>query len=217
MIEWLLSDEGAQARKETIWHFVPIMSPDGVACGWHRTNAQGVDMNRSYYFGGAAKEQGHEPYIFQKDMEALMASECPLTTVWSMHVGGGSGARAGSDEYLDKTIGPLDKLAQLLRKGDPEYKYMERSLTDPNRGGSIKRPAGDKRPKDFKWDPSKSTGKGPQRGDTWSGGPWTQFRITAVLVECGASSTKKESMTTGEIIIKALSEYYKGERPPFPQ
>ena len=146
-----------------------------------------------------------------------MASECPLTTVWSMHVGGGSGARVGYDEYLDKTLGPIEKLNQLIRDQDPQYKYIERGLTDPNRGGSFRRPAGDKRPKDYKWDPSKSTGKTPQRGDTWSGGPWTQFKITAAIVECGISSPKEESMKTGQIIIKAMSDYYKGERPPFPQ
>ena len=109
-------------------------------------------------------------------------------------------------------------MLELLRKADPEHKYLERALSDTSRSGSIKRSEGDKRPKDYKWDPSKSPSK-PQnspKGDTWSGGPGTQFQNTTVLVECGMDASKKESLTTGAIRIKAVSEYYKGERPPFP-
>lgn len=48
MVDWLLSDKGADCRKRTICHVVPMTSPDGPSNGWYRVNAQGVDMNRSY-------------------------------------------------------------------------------------------------------------------------------------------------------------------------
>jgi murein tripeptide amidase MpaA len=48
MIDWLLSEAGSDARRRFLCHFILMMSPDGIAAGWHRTNRQGIDMNRSY-------------------------------------------------------------------------------------------------------------------------------------------------------------------------
>jgi murein tripeptide amidase MpaA len=86
MVNWLLSDEAAEHRKRSIWHFTLMMNPDGVAHGWCRVNKQGVDMNRSYRVRGADESaQCHEAYIFQRDFEELMRSESPVTASWSMH------------------------------------------------------------------------------------------------------------------------------------
>jgi len=82
-MNWLLSEEGKSLRERSICHFVLMMSPDAPHNGWYRVNAQGVDMNRSYSPGGSDSiNQAHEAYIFQSDLEEIMASESPVTTLW---------------------------------------------------------------------------------------------------------------------------------------
>ncbi|MGV8093895.1 MAG: M14 family zinc carboxypeptidase [Mangrovibacterium sp.] len=90
MIEWLLSDQGDDFRRRSICHFILMMSPDAPHKGWYRVNGQGIDMNRSYSPGGVDKDkQAHEAYIFQKDLELIMTSESPVTTLWGMHTWAG--------------------------------------------------------------------------------------------------------------------------------
>ena len=90
MIEWLFSDAAAEARRRTICHFTLMMSPDSARHGWYRTNAEGFDMNRTYRVEGADRnQQAHEAYVFQSDFEALMRSDAPVTTTWSMHTWAG--------------------------------------------------------------------------------------------------------------------------------
>jgi hypothetical protein len=44
-VDWLLSEQGDDARRRSICHFVPITSPDGPSNGWYRVNAQGVSSS----------------------------------------------------------------------------------------------------------------------------------------------------------------------------
>lgn len=86
MINWLLSEEAAEVRERNLFHFAVMMNPDGPANGWPRTNAEGVDMNRTYRVCGADKTaQTHEGYVFQKDLEDLMDSDESITSMWNMH------------------------------------------------------------------------------------------------------------------------------------
>ncbi|MBD3266928.1 hypothetical protein GF373_09685, partial [bacterium] len=90
MIEWLLSKDAQYDRKRTICHFVLMMSPDAPSHGWYRVNAEGMDMNRSYFAGGSdPNKQVHEAYIGQKDLEQIMQSQSPADTIWSIHTWGG--------------------------------------------------------------------------------------------------------------------------------
>jgi hypothetical protein len=185
MIQWLLSDRGADCRRRSICHFILMLSPDGPSQGWYRVNAQGVDMNRSYRVEGAdPKSQAHEACLAQKDLEALMASPAPVTDVWSMHTWGGlvdpiltPGPEIGT------ALGPKEQFREILAKHDRHHLVKPLSFR-PDQGAT-----------------------------TWSAGPGRQFKISAVLCEgAGAIFTKQENLDSGEAIIAAIAEYYHGLR-----
>jgi hypothetical protein len=185
MIDWLLSDAGADLRRRSICYFILIMSPDAPSQGWYRVNAQGVDMNRSYRIAGADSTlQAHEAYVFQKDLEQLMASGSPIADAWSMHTWSGNvdpmlfpGPEVGS------CLGPKELLDELLAKHDP--RKLVRPLHFPK-----------------------------MEGDTmWSSGPHRQFGMTTVLCEgAGNILTERDNRDSGVVIIKALNQYYRGLR-----
>jgi len=186
MVDWLLSDDGTDCRKRSICHVVPMTSPDGPSNGWYRVNAQGVDMNRSYFATGADSEkQAHEAYVVQKDLEKLMASEAPVTDVWSMHTWGGPvepilllGPEIGS------AIGPWEGFKEILIKNDPK-KLVE---------------------------PLKAKEK-PDGGNQWNAGPHIQFGITNVLCEgSGDWTSKQDCLDAGAVLMKSSAEYYKGTK-----
>ncbi len=185
MIQWLLSDAAKEDRKRSICHFVLMMSPDAPSKGWYRVNAEGVDMNRSYFVRGADPEkQAHEAYLCQKDLENLMASDAPVTDVWSMHTWGGivepiiiPGPEIGS------SVGEWEELKETMEKIDTE------NLIEPLKANT--------------------DGGNPTY---WTHGPNQQFGVTAVLCEgAGAIYTKQENMESGVVIIKSLMKYYSGK------
>lgn len=184
MIRWLLGPEAREFLERGIYHFVIMMSPDAPSKGWYRVNAQGVDMNRSYRAEGSDPSQAHEAYLCQKDLEGLMASEAPPTTVWSMHTWGGivepilqPGPEFGG------ALGSWEGLRDAIMRNDPT--------------GLIK--------------PLK-TGKGDQ-GSYWTTGPHIQFGVSAVLCEgAGAIYTQHENLASGVALIRGISEFYRGTR-----
>ncbi len=185
MIQWLLSDRGAECRRRSICHFILMMSPDAPSKGWYRVNRQGVDMNRSYRVEGAdAQSQAHEAYVAQKDLEGLMASSAPVTDIWSMHTWGGMVdpiLTAGPE--IGAVLGPKEQFREILGKQDPNRLIKPLQFSE-DRGGT-----------------------------TWSGGPGQQFKITAVLCEgAGAIFTKEQNIESGECLIRAIAEYYSGTR-----
>jgi hypothetical protein len=191
MIEWLLSDRGSDLRKRSICHFVIMMSPDAPHHGWYRVNAQGVDMNRSYFPRGADREkQAHEAYVFQHDLESIMKSESPVTTLWGNHTAQGPvipmlypGAEIG------KTIGPWTEWRDILQSIAPA------DLIAP----MVLQPA-------------------PQYGGvSWEYGPHAQFGVTGVLCESGGSLfTKEENQRSGSLLIESLARYYRGTKDQGP-
>jgi len=187
MVKWLLSDGGADCRRRSICHFVPISSPDGPSNGWYRVNAQGVDMNRSYFASGAdRKNQAHEAYIIQKDLEELMASESPVADVWSMHTWGGPvepiltpGPEMGT------TLGVWEQLKEIMLENDPEEQLVEALKVRADGGGT----------------------------NTWSGGPYKQFGVTSVLCEgAGTWQSKQRDLDAGAVLMKSIAEYYRATR-----
>lgn len=62
-IDWLLgpSTEAAAFRRRFVLHVLPNANPDGVANGFVRTNAAGVDINRNYDVHGPSEHE--EPCI----------------------------------------------------------------------------------------------------------------------------------------------------------
>lgn len=189
MIEWLLSDEAADFRKRSVSHFVLMMSPDAPSNGWYRVNAEGVDMNRSYRPDGASRsEQAHEAYLWQKDLEELMASDAPVTTIWAMHTWQGLVEpliRPGP-EMEDEELGDWTAFKQIIQAKD--------------RQGLIE-------PLDIR------TGDPSYGSVSWAAGPHKQFGITAVLCEGGGNLfTKQENRDTGVVLLKSIAEYYTGRR-----
>ncbi len=183
MIEWLLSDAGADCRRRSINHFILIMYPDGPSHGWYRVGLQGVDGNRSYAVNGADKQkQPHEAYIVQKDLEMLMASETPVTDLWSMHTWGGVvepimlvGPEMGT------TLPAWTGLKEMIRQNDPDRLVKPLAIREK-----------------------------PDNTTHWNNGPHVQFGITTVLCEgAGSITTKEKNMASGVVLMKSLAQYYK--------
>lgn len=187
LVEWLLSDAGKDTRERMIFHVVPFLSPDAPSQGWYRVNAQGIDMNRSYFAEGANPEkQAHEAYLVQKDLEALMASDAPVTSVWSMHTWGGMVeplVRPGPE--FGTAVGSVAAFEAILDRLDPAGLIIPLQPRDKDANPTY-----------------------------WSGGPHVQFGISGFLCEgAGAIYTKEENKETGRIIAQSLSEFYGGTRP----
>jgi zinc carboxypeptidase len=188
MVNWLLSNAGQDALQRSICHFVIMMSPDAPSRGWYRVNAQGFDMNRTYMREGANKEtQAHEAFIGQSDLEALMASEAPPTTAWSIHTWGGTvDPRIIPGPELGKAVGSWTKFAALMDQKDPEGLVKEMEL----------------------WPCKKD------KGNQWTEGTHLQFGITSVLCEgAGTLYTKKENVDSGVVLMKTIAAHYKGLKP----
>jgi hypothetical protein len=183
MIDWLLSDEGADCRRRMICHFVPMMSPDAPSKGWYRVNAEGVDMNRSYCPSGSdEKTQAHEAYVCQRDLEMLMNGPLFPVSVWSMHTWQGrvEPIILCGREMRERLS--WEKLRDLLEQFDSD------DLIKPLTVGELK------------------------DADTlqWYAGPHVQFGVTGVLCEgAGDIDTIQKNRESGETLIKAISEYYR--------
>lgn len=188
LVEWLLSDAAADVRARQIVHVVLMMSPDAPSHGWYRVNAQGVDMNRSYRPTGADQAaQAHEAYIWQRDLETLMASEAPVTTVWAIHTWPG---------IVEPRITPGPEFGA---DGLGSWEDLRETMLRTDRLGLI--------------EPLTRTA-GPQYGNTsWTDGPHAQFGVTTVLCEGGAVlQTRQLNEASGAAIIEALGSFYRGLR-----
>lgn len=185
-MNWLLSEKGKSLRERSICHFVLMMSPDAPHNGWYRVNAQGVDMNRSYSPSGSDKiNQAHEAYIFQSDLEEIMASESPVTTLWGHHTWGG-------------IVEPLLYLVEDNRL--PPWTEWKSILLELDKDGLIK-------PLAIR-EPSATYG-----ATTWESGPHMHFNISSILCEgAGALYTKEENIKSGEILIESIDKYYKDSK-----
>ncbi|MEX2402785.1 MAG: M14 family zinc carboxypeptidase [Balneolales bacterium] len=184
MVDWILSEEGAEYRQNNVSHFIFYMSPDASTHGWYRVNEDGVDMNRSYRAEGSSREeQTHEAYMWQKDLEELMASEVPVTSIWAMHTWQGIVEpllRTGPE--MGSTLGPWTEFRDAITQNDPDTLIKTLVARGELEGyGAV----------------------------SWSDGPHEQFGITAILCEGGGSFyTKEENITSGEILIKSIADYY---------
>ncbi len=191
LVDWLLSDEAADVRARQIVHVVMMMSPDAPSHGWYRVNAQGVDMNRSYRAEGADPEaQAHEAYLWQRDLENLMRSEAPVTTIWAIHTWPGIvEPRISPGPEFGSALGTWETLRDVLAKTDRLGLVEPLTLAGPSQYG----------------------------GTSWTDGPHRQFGITAVLCEGGAVlQTRQLNEASGATIIKALGTFYTGLKPATP-
>jgi hypothetical protein len=186
MMDWLLSEAGADCRRRSICHFVLMMSPDGPSHGWYRNNAQGIDMNRSYLPEGSdPARQPHEAYLAQKDLEQLMASEAPVTINWSMHTWGG---------IVEPIIYPGPEMQGELGS----WEKLRDIIENHNKPNLIK---------------TLRMSEGSTLASSWGNAPKRQFGITSVLCEgSGGIYTKAENLKSGEILMQSLAAYYKGTR-----
>ena len=184
-IEWLLSERGRDMRQHSICHFILMMSPDAPSKGWYRVNAQGVDMNRSYFPDGAdKKEQAHEPYIFQRDLEMIMESESPVNTLWGHHTWGGI-VEPLLYYVEDDRVDHWTEWRDIIQKLDSENLIKPLNIEGVPGYGAV----------------------------SWEAGPHKQFGINTILCEgAGALYTKKENKESGRILIESLSKYYAGTK-----
>lgn len=183
MIEWLLGDEAAEARKRHIGHFVVMMNVDGPSSGFARVNAQGFDMNRGYSSTGADSEkQPKESYVVQKDMEQIHA-KTPLTTTWSMHTW------AGPKVDLLVRPGPQMQEGELGSWKDFQAIVFENS-------------------KNGQFNPFQHLTGEPSLTH-WCSGTHVQFGCSAFCCEgCGEMRTIEENKQVGETLMKSLAEFF---------
>lgn len=180
-INWLLSNAGDNMRENSICHFVLMMSPDAPHHGWYRVNAEGVDMNRSYFVEGAdSVNQAHESYILQRDLEQIMVSETPVTTLWGHHTWGGI-VEPLLYHVEDKRLPPWTEWKDILQELDGGRLIKPLAIRDASPYGAV----------------------------SWEYGPHVQFGITTVLCEGGGSiDTKEDNIRSGEILMESLDRYY---------
>lgn len=184
MVDWILSEEGDDFRQRSVSHFIFFMSPDAPTHGWYRVNQEGVDMNRSYRPEGSNREeQTHEAYLWQKDLEELMASETPITTIWAMHTWGGIVEpilRPGPE--MGSVLGPWSEFRDMIKQNDPDTLVKPLEVREGMPGyGAV----------------------------SWTEGPHQQFGISAILCEgAGAFDTKEKNIESGEVLINSISDYY---------
>lgn len=188
LIDWLLSDgpAAADSRRRCIWHVTIMMNPDGVDHGFTRVNLQNIDMNRAYRVAGSHPSQAHEAYIYQREIERIMASEEPLTTFTDMHVWGGRvepmihlGPEFGSGPGK---IGEWTELRDILKRHDPDDLYKD---LDARNGGAT----------------------------VWDGGIHRHLGITASLVEGGGLiDSQADNIEAGRIYGRSYSEFYRGTK-----
>ena len=188
MIDWLLSDHGADCRRRSVSHFILMSSPDGPSRGWYRVNAQGVDMNRSYFAAGSNEgQQAHEAFIIQRDLEKLMASQTPLTDVWSMHT-------------WSDVVEPIMLCGPEMGSVLPTWERLKDILLAHD-------------PKGLLVEPLKTREKAASPNN-WSDGPHVQFGITTVLCEgAGNWTSKQDCLDAGAVLMKSIAEYYAGTKP----
>lgn len=186
MIDWLLSDAGADCRSRSVSHFILMMYPDAPSHGWYRVGIQGVDGNRSYRVAGADKQkQAHEAYVVQHDLEMLMASESPVTDLWSMHTWAGivepivlPGPEMGT------RLPSWTRLKEIIKQNDPDRLVKPLAIEEE-----------------------------PGNASHWNNGPHVQFGITTVLCEgAGDIITKEDNMASGVVLMKSLAQYYTGTK-----
>jgi hypothetical protein len=160
-----------------------MMSPDAPANGWYRVNQQGVDMNRSYSPKGANQAtQAHEAWLWQRDLEGLMASDAPVTTIWAIHTWSG---------IVEPQIIPGPELQGPLG----EWTALREAMAKADRLGLV--------------EPLALARVGQYENTTWTDGPHAQFGITAVLCEGGAVlQTRQLNEASGVAIIQALGSFY---------
>ena len=187
MIDWLLSEDGADCRRRSVCHFILMSSPDGPSQGWYRVNARGVDMNRSYFADGANQDrQAHEAFIIQRDLERLMASQTPVTDVWSMHT------------WAD-VVEPIMLCGPEMGDVLPTWERLKEILLANDPKGLV--------------EPLK-TRQEAASPNNWSDGPHVQFGITTVLCEgAGNWTSKLDCLDAGAVLMKSIAQYYAGTKP----
>jgi len=183
MIDYLLG-AGKSYLDHSINHFIMMSSPDAPHNGWYRVNAEGRDMNREYVVSGADSTlQGHEGYLLQKDFEQLMALAHPPVTAWAMHTWQGPVETwmIPGPEIGSETA-DWEELKELMQDNDPEGLLEELQNRASETDGS------------------------------WGNGPHHQFGITTFLCEGGGNIyTREDNFKSGEIIMKSISSFYKGQ------
>lgn len=188
LIDWLLSADPAAAdsRRRSIWHVTIMMNPDGVDHGFTRVNMQNIDMNRAYRVAGSHPSQAHEGFIYQREIERIMASGEPLITFTDMHVWGGRveamihlGPEFGSGPGK---IGEWTALRETIKRQDPKGLYKD--LATRNGGATV-----------------------------WDGGVFRQFGITSSLVEGGGLiDSQADNIEAGRVYGRAYSKFYRGTK-----
>lgn len=199
MIDWLLSGEAADFLKKNVCHFVVKMCPDGTANGWLRVNAQGHDMNSSYYAEGITREgqPAHEAQFVQRDL-ADLAEQTPLETVWSCHTWQGPVETMLLESDTWEKQGRGEALRRQIVEHGHKGLVMPLKITPKLDEATYRRA-----PQNFR----RSLYLVPdERWRSWATGPYGQYGVSTFLCEGGgALTTREDNLESGRILIKALS------------
>ena len=71
IMDFLLSDDpvAERARKELVWHIVPMVNPDAASHPWFRYNAHGIDLNRNWDLSDNGS--GHDADVPEPEVRAV--------------------------------------------------------------------------------------------------------------------------------------------------
>lgn len=189
MIDWLLSDEPAaiDLRQRAIVTAVPLLCPDGPANGWRRVNADGIDMNRCFRPEGPdQRNQTHEAWLFQSELEALHQGPTPVDTLWCMHTWPGivEPIMDGLGPEFGRQVGNFEALAASFREH-----------TSPSRLKPLR---------------NRET---PGLPVTWNGGPRRRYGITTALIEGGGNPPQlDEHPAAGAELMHVIASFWHGLR-----
>lgn len=179
MLEELLSARHTSTRERMIFEFIPALSPDGVANGWRRVNAQGVDMNRCFRHAGPdTDDQAHEANLYQTHLEDLFVAGQGPHAVWCMHT----------------WPGLMEPLFDGFGK---EWEPVQDTFIEFQRHWTATFAQRSKPPhvRPFEANPSHS----------WNRGIHQCYGITTVLVEGGGEGNATEHMEAGRQLLNIIS------------
>lgn len=185
MLRWLLQPAAASARREHIFEFHFLLSPDGPANGWRRVQADGVDMNRCFLPDGPdATAQPAEAFAFQTHMEKWIQAPARAKTLWCMHTW------PGLVEPIFDGLGP-----EFMANTDEALRPFGDLLARLDTHGRIKRPV---------------LRSEPGNASTWNSGAFRRYGITSVLVEGGGDLLPlQDHLAIGGDLGRAITTFWK--------
>ncbi|CAE8590289.1 unnamed protein product, partial [Polarella glacialis] len=134
-LRFILSDDprAADLRERFVFKMIPILNPDGVACGHYRTNSHGLNLNRCY---DKPSPQEHEGVWSAKCVLMHWASQGRLLLYVDLH---GHASKRGCFMLANRLTGPGQAwntaYARLCQLNSPHFDFEHCDFAEPDAAG----------------------------------------------------------------------------------